>query len=232
MKLVAVLLTGVVMLMACGARSVFVAPEDIHEEQRVVLTLNDGSTISGLALRANSKSLLLMDESGEEHIVFVKNIVSAKGPEPIFDDNDCLISEAEIDSTKTNVNKSAYAIAGGVISLGVSYLAGTLVEREFMQESSGAAIYSGMAAGTLAGAALFAKTGAQKDREVAVEYVLESRMQAEEILSLPDNETDKLLKLKIAETIAQRELIDQDIEQILHEIEELDQLLENQKSEN
>lgn len=232
MKLLPVLLTGVVMWMACGARTVLVSPRDIHEEQRVILTLNDGSTLSGLALRANSKSLLLLDDAGEEHIVFVKNIVSAHGPEPIFDDNERLISEMEIDSVKMNANKSAYAIVGGFMSLGVSYLAATLVEREFMQESSNAAIATGMAAGTLAGAALFARTGAQKDREMAVEYVLESRMQAEEMLSLPDNETDTLLKLKIAETIARRELVDAEINVILLEIEKLDQMLKEQESEN
>lgn len=232
MKFLPVLMIGVVMWMGCGANMVFVSPEDIHEEQRVVLKLNNGSTISGSALQVNSKSILLQDDGGEEHIVFVKDIAAAHGPQPIFDDNDRLISRMEIDSTKTRANKTAYAVVGGLMSLGVSYLAGTLVEHDVQSPNKDAMIYSGMAAGTLAGAALFAAEGSRKDREMAVESILESRMQMQEILSLPDDETDTLIKKKIIEIIAQRRDVEKEIDQVLHEIDELDQQIQKQSKEN
>ena len=81
-------------------------------------------------------------------------------------------------------------------------------------------------------AELFAKAGAHKDREMAIEYVLDSRRQAEEILSLPDNELDKLIKQKIAETITLREQIEAEIAQVLNDIEVLDQKLARANSEN
>ena len=223
---------GVVMWMGCGANMVHVAPADIQEEQRVVLKLNDGSIISGLALQVNSKSILLQDDVGEEHIVFVKNIAAAKGPQPIFDDNNQLISQLEIDSTKTRANKTAYAVVGGLMSLGVSYLAGTLVERDVLQENNNAVIYSSMAAGALSGAALFAAEGARKDREMAVQTILDSRQQMNEILSLPDDETDKLIKKKIADIIAQRQEVEKKIDQVLQEIDDLDRQLLQHNKEN
>lgn len=232
MKFLPVLMIGVVMWMGCSANMVHVAPADIHEEQRVVLKLNDGSIISGLALQVNSKSILLQDDVGEEHIVFVKNIAAAKGPQPIFDDNNQLISQLEIDSTKTRANKTAYAVVGGLMSLGVSYLAGTLVERDVLQEKNNAVIYSSMAAGALSGAALFAAEGARKDREMAVQTILDSRQQMNEILSLPDDETDKLIKKKIADIIAQRQEVEKKIDQVLQEIDDLDRQLLQHNKEN
>ncbi len=231
MKYLPVLLTGVVMWMACSARTILVQPENIHEEQRVVLRLKDNTVVSGTALRANDKSILLLQDSGDERIIFVKNISSASGPEPIFDDSGRLISEMEIDSLKTNANKTAYAIAGGAISLGMSVLAGTLVEREYLHQNGHAAIYTGMAAGTAVGAALFTRAGARKDREAAIEYVLDSRSQADEILSLPDDQTDKLIKAKIQEIIAQRLEIENEIDQVLRDIEELDNKLAQKSRE-
>jgi hypothetical protein len=195
----------------------------------VIFETADGEKVSGIVILANSDAMLVLDSYGEERGFLTKNIVSAKGPQPVLDADGLIVSEAEIDSFQTNTNLTAYAIVGGIISGGVSFLASSLMTHEVLNINNDAPIYIGTTAGLAAGTILFANSGAHKDREKAIENVLVSRTQSGYEISLPDRDNDVLLREKIKEIIEERKRLEAEIDHLLKDMDRIEEPKGEQK---
>lgn len=205
-------------LFAACSQHVLLNSKDLHKNQTVKIETSDGEHVAGTVMLANAEAVLLRDETGKERGFLTKNIVTAAGPSPILDDNGVLVSEAEIDSFQTHANVTTYAIVGGLISGGVSYLLSNLITRDALGSNNDAPIFIGVSAGTAAGTVLFANSGANKDRENAVNQVLDSRLQADYRISLPETDNDLLIKQKIEEIIEQRKKLEAEIDSLLNDM--------------
>ena len=198
-------------------------PKAFFKNQTVKIETADGENVAGVVLLANADAVLIKDSYGEERGFLTKNIVQAQGPQPIMDNKGVLVSEAEIDSMQTNTNLTAYAIVGGLISGGVSFLGSSLLTHEVMDSDSDAPVYIGTTAGLTAGTLLFAQSGARKDREKAIENVLASRAESGYEISLPDQNDDVLLREKIREIVEERQKMEAQIDSLLNEMDNIEE---------
>ena len=207
-------------LLSCSTRQVLLNPKALYENQTVTIETTGGEKRTGVVFQVDSAAVLIRDTSGQKTAISMSEIVKVKGPFPIVDDNGILVTEAEIDSAKTNTNLTVFAIVGGVISGGISFLASSLINNEIAGRSNSAPVYIGTITGTAAGTILFAHSGAVKDRERAIDNILMSRSEAEFMLSLPDQEKDILLKKKIQQLIQEREQAEKEIRELEKELKD------------
>ncbi|MBN1464234.1 hypothetical protein JXA02_00635 [candidate division KSB1 bacterium] len=217
------------LLLSCSAQHVLLEPKDLHRNQTVLFETTDGEKVSGVVVLANGEAVLVNDSYGEERGFLLKNIVTIKGPQPVLDENGVIVSEAEIDSFRTNANLTTYAIVGGIISGGVSFLAASLMTHEVFNIDSEAPVYIGTTAGLAAGTVLFAESGARRDRDKAIENVLASRTEPGYVISLPDQNDDIILRQKIKEIIEERMKLEAEIDQLLNEMDEIEEPKEEKK---
>lgn len=183
----------------------------------------EGEKVSGIVVLANADALLVNDSYGEERGFLTKNIVTIKGPQPVLDGNGIVVSEAEIDSFLTNSNITVYAIVGGIISGGLSYLAASLMTHEVLNIDNDAPVYVGATAGLTVGTLLFAQSGARRDREKAIENILLSRTEPGYEISLPDQYDDIMLRQKIKEIVEERMQMEAEIDQLLNEMDNIEE---------
>ncbi|MCG8604578.1 hypothetical protein MJD09_06195, partial [bacterium] len=94
---------------------------------------------------------------------------------PVYDEAGEVITEREIAAHKSDKNFAFYTLAGGALSFGVSFFAGTLVTRALDKSQSSPELWATAGAGTLIGATLFATHGKKRDRSQAIEAVREER---------------------------------------------------------
>jgi hypothetical protein len=160
-------------LLSCSSQQVLLNPKTLHTSQTVTIETSDGEKVSGTVFLANAQAVLMHDTYGNERGFLTKHIVSARGPEPVLDDNGMIVTEAEIDSFQTNTNLATHAVVGGIISGGISFLASSLITHEVFNKDSDVPIYIGTTAGTTIGTILFANAGRRKDRERAIENILQ-----------------------------------------------------------
>ena len=98
---IAVFAIGIIFI-SCSTQQVLLDPKSFHKNQSISIETSGGEKVSGTVVLANSQALLMHDTYGNERGFLTKNIISAKGPEPVFDDNNIIVSEVEIDSMHTN----------------------------------------------------------------------------------------------------------------------------------
>jgi hypothetical protein len=94
---------------------------------------------------------------------------------PAYDEAGELITEREIAANQTNKNFTFYTLAGGALSFGVSFFAGTLVTRALDKPQNSPELWATVGAGTIVGTTLFATHGKKRDRSQAIEAVREER---------------------------------------------------------
>jgi hypothetical protein len=216
------------LLLSCGSQYILLNPKELHRKQTVQLETTEGEKVSGMVILANGDAFLINDSYGEERGFLTKNIVTIKGPQPVLDDNGIIVSEAEIDSFHTHANITIYAIVGGIISGGVSFLASSLLTHEVSNVDDDSPVYIGTIAGLTAGTLLFANSGARRDREKAIEDVLLSRAEPGYEISLPDQHDDIILRQKIKEIVKERMQMEAEIDQLLNEMDNIEESKEGE----
>jgi hypothetical protein len=207
-------------LLSCSTRQVLLNSNALSEHQTVTIETCAGEKRTGVVFHADSAAVLIRDSSGQKTEILMSDIVKVKGPFPVLDNNGILVTESEIDSAITNTNLTVYAIVGGAISSGVSFLVSSLVNNEILGHSNSVPVYVGTISGAAVGTILFAHSGAVKDREKAIDNILMSRSKAEFMLSLPDQEKDVLLKEKIQQLIQERKQAEKEIRELEKELKD------------
>ena len=122
--------------------------------------------------------------------------------------NEIGISEEEIQSVQKNRNAVTYGIGGGALSLGASFFLSSLIAHDM--EEGGTIVAGTTVIGGGIGTLLFVKGGKAKDRQEAIESILDKRRSEkyqktqvkqkqsdpEEIERLIQNEKEKQEKLR------------------------------------
>lgn len=209
--------------LSCSTQHVLLNTNALFKNQSVTIKTDNGENISGVVCLADSHAVIILDRSGQQTGVLLSNIVSATGPHPVFDNTGELVSEAEIDSFRTDTNLKIYTIIGGIFSGGLGFLSGRLTSQTIGKSKNHLPDYLGTTAGLTLGGVLFAATGIRKDRELAIEQVLLSRDTSDYSISLPDREDDILLRKKIDQVIEERRHMEKEIEQLLDELNNMNE---------
>lgn len=102
-------------------------------------------------------------------------VFGCAGRMPVYDEAGKAISEREIEAVRTNKNFAFYAAAGGALSFGLSFFAGTLITRAVDKSQNSPELWATTGVGTVLGTVLFAQHGKSRDRSNAIEVVKEKR---------------------------------------------------------
>lgn len=138
---------------------------------------------------------------------------------PVYDEAGETISEQEIKAHQGNSNFMLYTLGGGALSLGVGVFAGTLVERAAGNNDNDVALWSTAGAATVVGTTLFAIHGKRRDRNKAIQTVIETRIEeAEEQLAEERERREKVQKeLRTLKTL--KEAQEKERQRLLKEIQ-------------
>lgn len=218
-----------VMVLSCSSRYVFLRHADLYVDQPVQITLKDGSTISGQIAKVASQNIDLLLKSGKHRPIEKTEIWYSRGPEPIWDAQGNLVPESEIQAAAHSKNRTAHAIFGGLISIGVSFVAASLVSQEAMTDNRQLFTSALTTAGGVAGALRFAKSGARKDREIAIETILKERNELALDAGIADEADDLLIKERILALRRKQQNHLEEIERLKKEIASFDQ---NERTSN
>ena len=184
MKIYTSALALIIMATGCSNR-ILLEQSALQKDQTVVISLSTGNSVSGTIASMNDKSIVVVDERQKAWRVQREYIKSIHGPEPVFDRNNRLISEKEIELVERNKNRWRFTVSGAIISLGTCFFASNMLSRTTDEEGREPIIYGGTAAGTALGTWFFYRLGAKKDRRQAIDLIRQERADrelAEEIL--------------------------------------------------
>jgi hypothetical protein len=170
-KWVVVFLAG---LSGCSSQ-VALKPEKLVRQQTVSIKLQSGQSVTGEVEAVDADGVVVIDQKGQAWRARRNQIADLKGPLPVFDGDNRIISEKEISQYKTNHNAVLFTISGGLLSMGTSFFLSSMLSRVAGDEQRDAIILGGTAAGTAAGAILFHRMGARKDRDTAIREIKYNR---------------------------------------------------------
>jgi hypothetical protein len=202
-----IILFSFLILTGCAQRSP-VAYRNVETTNYVQILLNSGKTIEGTVFGVEPHQLTVLKKNRTKQTVLKSSIKRIQRKEPVYDDFGKGISEEEIQSVQKNRNAVIYGIGGGALSLGASFFLGSLIGHDM--EEGGMVVAGTTVIGGGIGTLLFVKGGKAKDRQEAIENILDKRRNEkyqktqvkkkqsdpEEIERLIQNEKEKQEKLR------------------------------------
>jgi len=202
----------------CSSNQSLLRINKIQKKQTVTITLNSGGTVSGEVAKVDNSSITVVDKFNKSVRVRKTNIHLIRGPKPELDLAGKVISEREIAKIQKNNKKYVFAASGGLLSLGVSFFASSMLSRGLEGDSRDPIIYGGTAGGTLVGSFLFYKMGARKDRRDAINAI---RIKTSNTLRdlRKEREHQKKLKKELEQLKKDRERQAKEMEALKKEIE-------------
>lgn len=215
---------SILLSVGCGTRQPALEIDDVRPDQVVVITREDGQRVSGVVTRASETAIALRPQNAPESLAIIQksDIRRLTGPQPIFDDHGHPITEQEIKRATRRDNLTTHTILGGLVSLGASVFTSVLLTNELDLNPTTVYATAGTIVGTTAGTLLFARAGARKDREAAIERIVSERHPE---APLPEDATDKLIMQRIELLKRQREEHRKEIERLKQDIREMEQQL-------
>ncbi len=176
------LLLGFLFFTLGCAKRTFIGYDEIKPNALVKIETVSGQTYDGEIQEKNTDYLLLKmsQQDNQPYKIKREEISSISGREFVNDGVGRIISEWEIQEQKDNKNLLLYTIGGAGLSFGVSFFIGSLIHRSLDNDSinDSQILWGTTAAGTAVGALLFAKTGNNRDRYVAIEKIREEHFNA------------------------------------------------------
>lgn len=150
---------------------------NVDATNSVSVTNHSGATLVGTVVQIEPYQIVLQGKNNETFSIQKTTIRSIKRKEPVKDDFGNGISEKEIQSRQTHRHTLIYGIGGGVLSMGISFFAGSLVGNA---SSKGGPVFAAtFAGGSILGGSLFLHAGKNKDRQTAIERVKDERRNTE-----------------------------------------------------
>lgn len=175
------LLLGLLFIKTGCAKRAYISYDDIKPNALVQIKTLSGEACDGEIQEKNTNYLLLKMSQHDHQLTKIKRdeIASIRGRDFEYDGMGNIISEWEIQAHKNNKNLLLYTIGGAGLSFGASFFIGSLIHRGMDNSANRNTILWGTsAAGTTIGTLLFARTGANRDRHLAVEEIREARFNA------------------------------------------------------
>ncbi|RPI03213.1 MAG: hypothetical protein EHM72_02095 [Calditrichaeota bacterium] len=202
-------------------------PVDLNLNQTVDIHLVDGACISGVIAQMSSDRIGVL--TVDRNIIELNRdtIDYITGPEPIFDSQGILVPEKDIESVQNSLNLTTHAVFGGLISLGVGLFSGALLSDQVYKPDNVEFIASVSALSTACGGYFFARSGAIKDREVAIEKIIKQRNDLSSDIRLAEEADEKLIRERIETLIREQNEKNLEIDSLRREIRALDMESEN-----
>jgi len=155
-----------------------VSYEEVETSNHVKVKLQSGHTVEGDVSKTEPHQLTVDTEAARPAYLPKAEIVHITRTPPVKDDFGRGISESDIAKFETSRNSMIYGIGGGVLSLGASFFAGSMIAKD-MDDNGGAVLGATTALGGGVGTFLFVKAGQARDRKVAIESVKHERVSEE-----------------------------------------------------
>ena len=142
----------------------------VVKNQSLTVILKGGQKVTGEVKDIDAQQLVIIDRKGKTWTADRSNITRISGPVSAFDHRGQVISENEITLKKTNHNFWLFTISGGVLSAGCSFFISSMLSRAG-NHNRGSIMTIGTATGTVLGGYAFARLGAAKDRQIAIDKI-------------------------------------------------------------
>ena len=177
-QLILCLLIGSLLITVGCAKRVILSYDQAPPMAMVEIGTVSGHTYNGTIEEKNPEALFLRTKKNTRSLTRVNRdeIVWISGGEVVYDGAGKIIPEREIQDNKKNMNFLIYTIGGVGLSFGASFFIGSLMHRGMDNEANGRKVmWSATALGTMVGTFLFARSGKNRDRTVAIESIREQR---------------------------------------------------------
>lgn len=177
-QLILCLIIGVLFMTTGCAKRALLSYDQAPPMASVEIGTVSGHKFEGTIEEKNSVSLFLRTKKNNRSLTRISRdeIVWISGREFVYDGAGKIIPEAEIQDQKNNNNFLIYTIGGAGLSFGASFFIGSLIHRGMDDEKNGGTVmWSTTALGTTVGTLLFAKSGKNRDRSIAIEAIREQR---------------------------------------------------------
>jgi len=173
------LFAAVLYLTAGCSRQLAFRADEVLIDQTVSVRLTSGQSVTGEVVAKEPGALVIKDRDGQSWEAQTNAIEKISGPPSVLDAAGAVIPEREIQAHKNGKNALLFSISGGILSLGTSFFLSRMVSRALGDEDRDAVLYSGTATGAAAGALLFSRLGANKDRQQAIQQIRRERAVAQ-----------------------------------------------------
>jgi len=177
-QLILCLIIGVLFITTGCAKRALLSYDQAPPLAFVKIGTVSGQTFNGTIEEKNSESLFLRTKKNNRSLTRISRdeIIWISGREFVYDGAGKIIPESEIQEQKKNNNFLIYTIGGAGLSFGASFFIGSLIHRGMDDEKNGrTAMWSTTALGTTVGTLLFAKSGKNRDRNIAIEAIRDQR---------------------------------------------------------
>jgi hypothetical protein len=177
-QLILCLIIGVLFITTGCAKRALLSYDQAPPLALVKIGTVSGQTFNGTIEEKNSASLFLRTRKNNRSLTRISRdeIVWISGREFVYDGAGKIIPESEIQEQKKNNNFLIYTIGGAGLSFGASFFIGSLIHRGMDDEENGRTVmWSTTAVGATVGTLLFAKSGKNRDRSLAIEAIRDQR---------------------------------------------------------
>ena len=170
-------LTSFFVIAAGCAKRIPMSYDQAQPDALVIVKTLSGQSCKGVIQKKEADYLVIKEIKYNSLIRINRNeIASISAHNLEYDGTGKVISEQEIQETKRNKNLFLYTVGGMGLSFGASFFIGSLVHRSTDDtEQANRLMWGTTALGTVAGTYLFAKSGRNRDRILAVETIREQR---------------------------------------------------------
>jgi len=214
-----ILVMSILFMNGC-AKKIPLSYDQLEKGHYVYIETISGETINGDLVDKDKQVLAINQGNSEESEIINRNdIVHIECKPPVYDENNHLISEQEINSVKTNKNLWLFMIGGGVLSFGSSFFITANILHHTNDNAGGSALWAPTIGATLLGTTFFGNKGYKSDRGHAIEKIKENRKEE----AIKEMARSKKRRNKIDEELhelkKQREEQNEKIRQMLKKID-------------
>ncbi|MBN2012474.1 hypothetical protein JW960_24305 [candidate division KSB1 bacterium] len=179
MKLCRIFIASVlVLLISSCAKRIPVSYQKVEDNQYVNVRTRNGESFEGIVKAKQETYLVLQKEAQSKSLnkIARNNITEILSAPPVYDYENKIISEFDIQKIQHGKNARLFTIGGAALSFGTSFFAGSLLQRGLASDDSTNAVMWGVTGvGTIAGTGWFFHKGKTKDRAVAIEAIRDYR---------------------------------------------------------
>jgi hypothetical protein len=199
-----------------------VSYRDVEETNYVQITLTSGKVIEGTVLKVEPYQLTIFKKDRTKQTILQSSVSEIKRRPPVYDDFGKGISEEEIKLVQKNRNAAVYGIGGGALCLGASFFISSLIGHNM--EEGGTIVAASTVIGGTIGVLLFVNGGKAKDRQEAIDKIIEKRQVTEyqkkqiKQKKTSSEEIDKLIEQEKKE----QEKLREEREELLKKLEKTD----------
>ena len=198
MRKICVLMAVSLLWLVIGcAKRITISYNNIEPSTVIKIKTKTGKTCEGLVYKKSPSFLVLQSQQKNKKLTkLMRGVIDDVSTHSnyVYDAENKIISEKEIEKTKKNTNFLLYTFGGAGLSFGTSFFAGSLLKRSINESNNGEkAMWATTIVGTTIGTLLFSRAGSKRDRSIAIEKIREHRYE----LAKKRAEDEKLKRKKV-----------------------------------